>query len=63
MIEPIRIPPGEAREKVLAKAALFVCAYENEEKFRRMRLEGAISFNEFRDMAASLARDQEIVFY
>ena len=63
MTEPIRIPPGEARKKVLSHAALFVCAYENEEKFRRMHLEGAISFNEFSDMAASLARDQEIIFY
>jgi hypothetical protein len=63
MIEPIRIPPEEARKKVLDKAALFVCAYENEEKFGRMHLEGAISFNMFKDMAASLARDQEIIFY
>ena len=63
MTEPIRIPPEEARKKVLAKAALFVCAYENEEKFRKNHLDGAISFNEFKDMAASLARDREIIFY
>jgi hypothetical protein len=63
MIEPIRIPPEEARKKVLAKTVLFVCAYEDEEKFNRMHLEGAISFNEFKDMAASLAKDQEVIFY
>jgi hypothetical protein len=63
MADPIRIPPEEARKKVVDKAALFVCAYEDVEKFRRMHLEGAISFNEFKDMAASLARDQEIIFY
>lgn len=63
MTEPIRIPPEEARKKVLAKAALFVCAYENEEKFRKNHLEGALSFNEFTDMSASLARDREIIFY
>lgn len=63
MAEPIRIPPEEARKKVLAKVAIFVCAYENEEKFRKNHLEGAISFNEFKDLAVSLARDQEIIFY
>jgi len=63
MTEPIRIPPEEARKKVLDNAALFVCAYENEEKFGRMHLEGAVSFNEFKDKAASLAKDQEIIFY
>lgn len=63
MTEPIRIPPEEARKKVLAKTALFVCAYEDEEKFRRMHLEGALSFHEFNDMAASLPKDQEVIFY
>jgi hypothetical protein len=63
MTEPVRIPPEEARKKVLAKAALFVCAYEDEEKFRRMHLEGALSFTEFKDMAASVSKDQEIIFY
>ena len=63
MTEPIRIPPEEARKKVQAKAVLFVCAYEDEEKFRKMHLEGAISFSEFKDKAATLARDQGIIFY
>ncbi len=63
MTEPIRIPPEEVRKKVLAHEALFVCAYENDEKFRRMHLEGAISFSEFRSMAGSLSRGQEIIFY
>jgi hypothetical protein len=63
MTEPIRIPPEDARKEVLDKAALFVCAYEDEEKFRKMHLEGAIPFNEFKGMAASLAKDQEIIFY
>ncbi len=63
MSEPIRISPEEARKKVLAKTALFVCAYDDEEKFRRMHLEGALSFNELKNMAASLSKDQEIIFY
>jgi hypothetical protein len=63
MVEPIRIPPDEARKKVLAREALFVCAYENDEKFKRMHLEGALSFNEFNNRIASLSKDQEIIFY
>ena len=63
MVEPIRIPPEEARKKVLAKAAIFVCAYENEEKFRKNQLDGAISFNEFKNKTDSLSKEQEIIFY
>jgi hypothetical protein len=63
MTEPIRIAPEEARKKVMSHEALFVCAYEDEEKFKRMRLEGALSFNEFKDKAAALSKDQAIIFY
>ena len=62
MSGPIRIPPEEARKKVLAHEALFVCAYEDDEKFKRMRLEGALSFNEFKARVAALSKDQEIIF-
>jgi hypothetical protein len=63
MTEPIRIPPEEASKKVLSKQAILVCAYEEEEKFRRMHLEGAISLNEFKNKAPSLSKEQEIIFY
>ncbi len=63
MIEPIRIHPEETRKKVLSGTAIFVCAYEDEEKFRKMHLEGAISLSAFKSKAASLSREQEIVFY
>ena len=63
MSEPVRVTPEEARRKVRAKEALFVCAYENEEKFKRMHLEGGISFNEFKNRLASLSKDQDIIFY
>jgi hypothetical protein len=63
MIEPARISSEEARESVLSGTALLVCAYVDDEKFRRMQLKGAISFNEFKNKAASLSRDQEIIFY
>jgi rhodanese-related sulfurtransferase len=63
MAEPLRIPPEEVREKVLSGEAIFVCAYEDEEKFRKMHLEGAVSFNEFKAKADSLAKKQELIFY
>lgn len=61
--EPVRIPPEETRKKVLSGEAILVCAYEDEEKFRKTRLEGAISQQEFRNKIESLSKDQEIIFY
>lgn len=63
MARPIRIPPKEAREKAIRGNALFVCAYDDEDKFRENHLEGAISFAEFKAKLASLSEDQEIIFY
>ena len=63
MKEPIRISPEDARKRVLSGSALLVCAYEDNEKFRQMHLEGAISFNEFKNKVATLPKDKEIIFY
>jgi hypothetical protein len=63
MTEPVRIPPEEAKKKILSNEAILVCAYEDEEKFRKMHLEGAISFIEFKKRAPLLSKEQEIIFY
>ena len=63
MIEPKRITPEEVHDKVESRKALLVCAYEDEAKFKKIQLEGAISFNEFKSKLSSLPKDQEIVFY
>jgi hypothetical protein len=63
MSEPIRISPDDTRKRVLSGSALLVCAYEDDGKFRKMHLEGAISFNEFKNRIAALPKDQEIIFY
>ena len=63
MAEPERITPEEAYQKLKNGKALLVCAYEDEERFRKLQLEGAISLNAFKSRVASLSRDQEIVFY
>lgn len=61
-MEPVRITPQEAREKVKS-GSLFVCGYEDESRCRPIMLEGAISYNEFQKKLPTLSKDQEIVFY
>ena len=63
MEEPQRVSPEEVRQKVKEEKALLVCAYEDEEKFKRVRLEGAISLGEFKLRLPSLTKNQEVVFY
>jgi hypothetical protein len=63
MFEPIRISPIEARQKVTSGSALLVCAYDNEDKFQTVHLEGAISLQALRDRLSSLSSDQELIFY
>ena len=63
MVDPKRVSAEEVHEKLKASNALLVCAYEDESKFKKMRLQGAISFNEFKSKIPSLSKDQEIVFY
>ncbi len=63
MGEVKRLTSEEIYAKVKSGKTLLVCAYEDEAKFKRMHLEGAISFNEFKSRLPSLSKDQEIVFY
>ena len=63
MSEPNRVTAEEVYDKLKSGKELLVCAYEDEEKFRKLQLEGAISFNTFKSKLPSLSKDQEIVFY
>jgi rhodanese-related sulfurtransferase len=63
MIIPERIGPEDAYKKVISEDALFVCAYDSEEKFAALKLQGAISVNEFKSMLPSLPKGREIIFY
>jgi hypothetical protein len=58
-----RISVGDARSKVQANRALLVCAYEDEAKCRMVNLEGSIPLTSLRSRAASLPKDQEIIFF
>ena len=57
MTGPIRISVEEARQKVNSGVALLVCAYDDDEKFKNNRLQGAISLGEFRAKVPSLSTD------
>ena len=63
MTEPEYVGPRETFEKLKSGTTLLVCAYDDEEKFRAVHLEGAISLKEFRSRLASLSRYHEIIFY
>jgi hypothetical protein len=63
MSEPERVTAEEVYDKLKSGKARLVCAYEDEEKFKKLQLDGAISFNAFKSKLPSLSKDQEIIFY
>jgi rhodanese-related sulfurtransferase len=63
MAEPKRIPVKEAYQKLKSGKALLICGYDDDAKFKAMRLEGALSLKEFEDRLPNLSKDQEIIFY
>ena len=63
MPEVERISPAMARSKVLKGGARLVCGYDDPDRFRALRLEGAISMQEFREILPSLGKEKEIIFY
>jgi hypothetical protein len=63
MTEPERITAEEVYGKLKDGSTLLVCAYDDDDKFGTVHLEGAISFNAFESKLPSLSKDQEIVFY
>ena len=63
MANPERIGAEEAHEELRAGNAILVCAYADDERCDRLRLEGAINLSDFRDRLTDLSKDKEIVFY
>lgn len=63
IMEAERSPAPEVRKKVLKESALLVCAYEDDNKFKKFHLAGAISLKEFKSKTNELKKDQEIFFY
>ena len=62
MAEVTRISVDEAREHV-ERGALLVCAYDDEQKCGRMKLEGSMTLRELEGRLPSLPKDHEIIFY
>lgn len=58
-----RISVEEARRKVKASQALLVCAYDDDEKYRRVNLEGSISLGAFQARLGAVPKTKEIIFY
>jgi hypothetical protein len=63
MEEPRRVTSREIYPKVCSGETVLVCAYDDDARFRRNRLEGAISLAEFTSLLPTLSKDREIVFY
>jgi hypothetical protein len=63
MADVSRIGVEEARRKVTAGSALLVCAYDDEEKCKKVSLDGSINMTQLASRAATLPKDQEIIFY
>ncbi|MGD9033801.1 MAG: hypothetical protein PVH02_14115 [Desulfobacteraceae bacterium] len=58
-----RIAVIEARQKVVEGQAILVCAYDSDENFNKMRLQGAIPLSTFKDRLTGIEKDQMIIFY
>ncbi|MCK9459053.1 MAG: hypothetical protein M0R80_05385 [Proteobacteria bacterium] len=61
--EVARVPVAQARERVREGRALLVCAYESDDKFAAMKLEGAISWNALQKRLPALDKKAEIILY
>ncbi len=57
------IEPADAFSRVSKGSSLLICAYERDDKFQRLHLEGAIALSEFQSVAATLPKDRELIFY
>lgn len=58
-----KVPVTEARTRLLSQKALLVGAYKEGRKFNKFALEGAISLTDLREMAETIPKDKEIIFY
>ena len=63
MSEIERVSPEEVREKVQSGNAMLVCAYDDDGKYGRMRLDGSIALSEFKAGVSGIPKDREIIFY
>ena len=53
----------EAFTRTYDGIALLICAYDSDDKFRNVHLEGAIALSEFKTNLNTIAKDKELIFY
>jgi hypothetical protein len=60
-----RIPPEDAFEEVSSGEALLVCAYDDDEKCRKMQLENSLTLDELEELLrqGEVSRDRRLIFY
>ena len=58
-----RVPVAEARKRVQEGKALLVLAYDSDDRFAAMKLEGAISWKALQAKLPTLDKRQEIILY
>lgn len=63
MKKPKGIDPTQAREKVQSGRARLVCAYDDEDKCRKLLLDGATTMPRFRKEMQGISKDEEIILF
>jgi hypothetical protein len=58
-----RIEPNDAHRKAASHRAVLVCAYDDEEKCNRLRLDGAISLKQLQSRETAIDKNTELIFY
>jgi hypothetical protein len=58
-----RIEPNDAHRKAVSQQAVLVCAYDDEEKCNRLRLDGAISLKQLQSRETAVDKNTELIFY
>ena len=62
--EANRVPSTWVRERQKGSdPVLLVCAYDDEERCRSIRIPGSITIRELREQLPSIPQDKDIVFY
>ena len=63
MSEAVLISAVEAHEHSQNGDALLVCAYDSDDKFKNVHLQGAIPLSQFKANLSTTEKSKEIIFY
>ena len=58
-----RVSAAEVHQRVKKGQALLICAYDNDDKFAKMALEGAIPRSKFTDRLPRTPKNRQLIFY